>query len=129
MKYLSYLVWAFILFLSVFFYDAYLANHTYYYSMLQTASNWYILIFWVIAALIPTVYMLLEWKKSWKWLIFSFLWWFALFSFVLWLNKWWFLSLWYFIELINYAIIFVVFSIILVWLLAIGDFVLQKISF
>ncbi len=129
MKYLRYLVWAFILFLSFFFYGAYLANHTYYYNMLQTASNWYILIFWVIAALIPTVYILLKWKKTWKWLAISFLVWFALFSLVIWINKWWFLSLWYIIELFNYATIFVVFSIILLWMLAIWDFVLQKISF
>jgi len=97
--------------------------------MLQTASNWYILIFWIIAALIPTIYMLLKWKKTWKWLTFSFLIWFAIFSLVVWINKWWFLSLWYFIELFNYVIIFVVFSIILIWMLAIGDFVLQKITF
>ncbi len=129
MKYLSYLVWVFILFLSFFFFDAYLANHTYYYSMLQTSSNWYILIFWLIAALIPTVYMLIEWKKSWKWLTLAFLIWFALFSLIVWINKWWFLSLWYIIELFNYAIIFVVFAIILLWMLAIWDLILQKISF
>ena len=129
MKYLSYLVWAFILFLSYFFYNAYLANHTYYFNMLENATNWYIIIFWLISAIIPTVYLFIDWKKTWKWIIWYFLLWFALFSLVIGINKWWFLSLWYIIELFNYIILFITFGIILLWMLALWDFALQKITF
>ena len=129
MKYLSMIIWIFIFILSLFFYQAYLGNHTYYFSMLSSSTNWYIVVFWLLASLIVSWYLFWRNEKSLKWLLFTFLWWFALFSLILWINKWWFYSIWYLIQLVNFIILFVFFSIIILWFLAIWDIILQKLSF
>ena len=129
MKYLSYLVWAFIAFLSVLFLNEYLVNHTYYYDMLSNSTNWYIVLFGILAILVPLFYIFTEGKKSWKGIFWSIFFWFALFSLVIWINKWWYISLWYLVEMVNYIILFSYFFVILFGSFSLWDLILKNIKF
>ena len=129
MKYLSYIVWLFILILSAFFYNEYMIQHVYYYHFLWNAWNWVLIIFAILASLIPAFYVLSKSNKTWKWVILSFLSWFAFFGLVLWIHNNWFVNLWYFIYLLNFLILFLFFSVIIVWATALWDLILQKVNF
>ncbi len=129
MKYLSYIIWIFILILSVFFYNEYMLQHTYYYNFLQDLWNWGFIIFAILASLIPAFYIVLKSKKTWKWIISSFVVWFAIFALVLWIAKDWIIGIWYLTYLINFFILFVFFITIIVWATAIWDVILKKVKF
>jgi len=129
MKYLSYLVWIFILVLSLFFYNEYLIQHIYYYNFLKNSWNWSLLFFALLASLLPALYILFKSNKTWKWIILSFLLGFALFSLIIWIYDGWFINLWYFIYLLNFLILFVFFVTIVIWTTGIWDIILHKIKF
>ena len=129
LKKLSYLLWWILLLLSLFWIDAYLANHTYYFNMLSTLSNWWIVIFGLLAALIPVLYVYFSSKPTLKKVAFHFLLWFAIFFFILGLNKWWFVSGGFLIGLFNFAILFFYWSLIFWGFLAVWNLVLKKIEF
>lgn len=129
MKYLSYIVWILILVLSVFFYNEYMAEHAYYYRFLWDLWNWWTIIFAIFASLMPALYLMLKSNKTWKWIISSFLVWFAIFALVLWIAKDWIVSIWYFTYLLNFLILFVFFTTIIVWATSLWDLILKKIKF
>ena len=128
-KKITYLLWWILLLLSLFWIDAYLANHTYYYSMLSTLSNWWIVIFGLLAALIPVLYVAFSKKIDFKWIALYFFLWFAIFFFVLGANKWWYVWWGYLIGLVNFLILFAFWAFIFGWFLAVWDIVLRKIEF
>ena len=129
LKKFSYIFWWILLLLSLFWIDAYLANHTYYYSMLKTLSNWWIVIFGLIAAMIPVLYVFFSSKLTFRKILFHFLIGFAIFFLVLWLNKWWFVWGWYLVWLVNFAILFFFWLLIFWWFLAVWDLALNKVNF
>lgn len=129
MKHLYYFVWLFVFILSLFFYNEYFVLHTYYYSFLLDLWNWVFIIFAILSALIPAFYFVLKTNKTWKWILLSFWMWFALFSLFYWLHNGWFINLWYFIYLLNFFILFVFFTVIILCLTALWDLILQKVNF
>ena len=128
MKYLTYILGAILGFLSLFWFDAYLANHTYYFSMLSNFTYWMIVILGIFITF-WYVWYFFESKSSWTKKLLILFGVFVVFSLILWLLKGGFASWWIFILPINY---FIVFSFLLILLLAsfwIGNLFLKNFTF
>jgi len=120
----------FILILSLLFFEAYIVNHTYYFDMLANIKNWTLILFWLLSVSIFLWYMFSNIRKTWKSIFIYLFVSFALVTLIVWLLKWGYASFWwYFIELINYIILFSYFIVILLWSFSLWNFLLKNINF
>lgn len=104
----------------------YWANHSYYIGMLNWWTNWQLLIWWLVFACIPLLYLIIKQKQTILWFAFSLLLW--IFSF--WLTYIWIkdsiLWSWWIMWLINCLLLVFLLFYFFLWSLSFWVFIKEK---
>lgn len=107
----------------------FMANHTYYNEMFASMNNRWLIIWAVVSAGIPLLYLVKNKKFSLrKFTIYLFLW-LLLFSFIHLIVNDSFISKWFLLYIINILILFVLWAYFLVWLLALWTWISKFIKY
>ncbi len=111
----------------IFIFTEYLRNHQYYNWMIHSSKNWWLIIWSIVSAIIPILYLIYKKNITLKWFIISILTWTLIFWIAHVKLKWaTFSSIWLIKLLFNNIFIFLLWLYFLLWTLSFWDFVSKK---
>ena len=105
---------------------AYLAEHTYYFWMLSSGQNWWIIITALLCAMVPIIYLLASSKVKFKNLVIAFIIWAWFFGLIHSNIKWDPIKIWQIITVFNTVLLVCMWLYLILWFSAIGSRIERK---